>query len=283
MHIKDVVFVFHLHDPEDLRWHGRSHHHGPDEYELHYFLEGDGSFINQDSQFRLKSGSLFISPPFVRHQILADRAEQPISYYAVLMQLDERDIELAELLSDGIGWKRPVDIGDRHRFFFEDVREKALSGDARLQKSGEYQVMAFLYSLAAGPREWSAQGESGARIEQALKIMQKSVFKSLSLGDIAGQLNVSQEHFIRLFKKHMNSTPMKYMTRLKIEAATSMLISSDTRIYRIAQQLHFHSEFHFSRVFKQHTGVSPRQYRVQYRQFIGQRLENQSIIYLVDH
>ena len=62
----------------------------------------------------------------------------------------------------------------------------------------------------------------------------------------------------------MKITPMKYFTKLKIEAASYMLTNTDQNINSIAEKLNFYSEFHFSRVFKQYTGFAPGVYRKNY-------------------
>lgn len=278
MMIKDSVFVYHLHEPDELVWHNRNHHHDSGQYEIHYFLEGEGSFLNGSVKYTLRPGSVYISPPGVRHQIEATDLTHPITYYAVLLQVEERDEEIKELFEKYLPWKRSYAIGDKFRFFFEEIREKALSIKVPLRKSAVYQLMSFLY-LLAGDGAASGGGVENVHIEKALMFMQKNVFQKINLGVLAAQQKISEEHLIRLFKKKLNTTPMKYYTKLRIEAATSMLISSNMLIYQISEKLQFHSEFHFSKVFKQYTGASPKHYRNRYRQLIGEKPSHESVIY----
>jgi transcriptional regulator GlxA family with amidase domain len=91
--------------------------------------------------------------------------------------------------------------------------------------------------------------------------MQNNVTNDLSLEEITLKLNLSDSYFIRLFKRKMKITPMKYFTKLKIEAATYMLTNTNLKVHSIAEKLNFYSEFHFSRVFKQYTGFAPSVYR----------------------
>ena len=268
MYIKDVIFVYHLLEPEDLRWHGRYHSHGEKEYEVHYFLEGTGSFQNGSVKFTLEPGSLFITPPNVFHNIEASDLEKPISYYAVLLDIDPGIPGIANLFESEINWEKKHLIGDPNRFYFEELREKALSKKTCLQRAAFYQFISFLYLLAGGEDSVQQQAKENAHIEKALMYMQRALYRKTSLSSIAGKLNLSEEHVIRLFKQKLNTTPMKYLMKLRIEAATSMLISSDIQIYAISERLNFNSEFHFSRVFKKYTGESPRFYRNRYRQLI---------------
>ena len=280
MTIKEAVFVYHLREPDEMQWHSRFHYHGSDEYEVHYFLGGQGRFLNGNQRFILEPGSLFISPPGVRHRIEASDTEDPISYYALLLQVDDEDGELRSLLEQDLNWQRCYRIGNTYRFFFEELREKALSAADYMQMSAVHQLVSFIYLLMGGDSSLRQGNTENIHIEKALMHMQNSVFKRTSLKSLAGRLRISEEHLIRLFRHKLKTTPMKYLTKLRIEAATSMLISSDMYIYQVAERLQFNSEFHFSRVFKKYTGRSPKNYRNLYRQLIGQSPEHESILYI---
>ncbi|MDC7220824.1 MAG: AraC family transcriptional regulator [Spirochaetales bacterium] len=256
---KDVVFVYHLHEEQEKRWHGRYHHHRPREYELHYFIQGEGTFQSGET-YHIQPGALFISPPGESHQIRVADMERPLSYYAILFEIDLNDGEVCSLM-ESLRESKYRNIGAKFRFFFEEIREKALSDDPWRYKSAMHQFVSFLYLLNSGGDGFHYGDEKNRHIEKALKIMQESVFKDLSLADLSGRLNLSESYFIRLFKDKMKMTPMKYFTRLRVEAASALLSSTDLTSAAIAARLHFYSEFHFSRVFKQYTSYSPRAYR----------------------
>ncbi|MBN2626388.1 MAG: helix-turn-helix transcriptional regulator [Spirochaetales bacterium] len=256
---RDVVFVYHMHEEEEKRWHGRYHSHNPREYELHYFIQGEGNFYSGET-YHIQPGSLFISPPGESHQIRVGDMETPLSYYAILFEIDLNDREVCSLM-ESLRQTRHRAIGSNFRFFFEEVREKALSSDFWRHKSAMHQFISFLYLLNSSQGDFHYGDERNRHIERALKIMQESVFHDLDLGALSRRLNLSESYFIRLFKEKMKMTPMKYFTRLRVEAASSLLSSTNLTSAAIAERLNFYSEFHFSRVFKQYTSYSPRAYR----------------------
>jgi AraC-like DNA-binding protein len=269
MHIIDAVFVYQMKDEEEIRWHGRDHAHGADEYELHYFLQGSGSFKNGASVFSITPGTLFITSPEIRHTIRAQDSGSPITYYAVLFSVDSQETEITALLRRGIQQDAGISIGTSYRFFFEELREKGMSANANLRSSAVHQLISFLYQLSEG--EPTSYGrEESVHLERALRYMQKNVMGSLTLSDIASRLRLTEAYFIRLFRRRMKTTPMKYYTRLKVEAAGAMLAGTSLSVKEIAARLSFYSEFHFSRVFKQYTGCAPSRYRTRYRQGIGE-------------
>ncbi len=267
MEIKDVVFVYQMVEEMDIAWHSRVHNHNQREYEIHYFLQGEGKFKTGNTLFNITKGSLFLTAPFEEHSITSTNLDKPLTYYAVLIKTSERDFDIDQLLQDELNNSKYYNIGSNYRFFFEEIREKGLSVNINLQKSAIHQFLSFLYQLSEEPKEISGIDRENIHIEKALMVMQNSIFTEINLDDLAGKLKLNNSYFIRLFKKKMKITPMKYYTRLKVEAAASMLISSNMHIYEIGERLNFYSEFHFSRVFKNFTGLSPKQYRLDYRQF----------------
>ncbi|MBI9098257.1 MAG: helix-turn-helix transcriptional regulator [Spirochaetaceae bacterium] len=271
MKILDVVFVYQMIEEKEVKWHSRIHNHYENEYELHYFLQGEGTFQSGSSTYNISKGSLFLTGPFEQHSITSTNLKKPITYYALLLKVQKNDSDDEKLLQDELHNSNYYNIGTNYRFFFEEIREKGLSDKKNLNKSALHQLLSFLYQLLENPEEMNNGDRENIHIEKALMIMQNNIFSEITLNDITKKLKLTDSYFIRLFKKKMKTTPMKYYTKLKIEAAASMLISNSLLIYEIGEKLNFYSEFHFSRVFKNQTGVSPRQYRSDYRQIIGSK------------
>ncbi len=239
--------------------------HGPDEYEIHYFIQGTGNFLNNKTIYRINPGALFITSPEMNHSIITDDNYKPLSYYAVLVELSSHNREIERLIKNELLVKWYYNIGTNYRFFFEELKEKGLSQNHNLQKSASHQLISFLYTLAE-QRDFNYTESRNIQLEKSLKIMQNNVTNNLTLKDITFKLSLTDSYFIRLFKRKMGITPMKYFTRLKIEAATYMLTNTDMTINLIADKLKFYSEFHFSKIFKQYTGLAPTNYRKNYIQ-----------------
>ncbi|MDC7241122.1 MAG: AraC family transcriptional regulator [Spirochaetales bacterium] len=254
----------------EIQWHSRLHSHGENEFELHYFIQGSGSFLNDKTRFSLEPGTLYLTNPEVRHSIIVQDDTTPISYYAVLLKTEDRDREFHRLLTIDLKSNRTYGVGTNYRFFFEEIREKGLSGNRALRQSAVHQLISFLYVLS-GEEDFHFADSRNSHIEKALRIMQNNITNDLDLEDIAERLDLSKSYFIRLFQQKMKTTPMKYFMKLKIEAAGAMLTSTDRPLLTIAQDLNFYSEFHFSRVFKQYTGTAPSVYRKQYLQLAGRQ------------
>ncbi len=262
--ISDAVFVYLLQDDEQIRWHSRTHTHRDDEYEIHYFLQGAGSFQNAGVTRKLTPGSLFLSAPGEIHTVMPASKTHPITYYAILFRISENDPEFIKLLEQLNIHRKNSNIGTNYRFFFEELKDKFLSHNRTRVNSGIHQFISFLYMLSDDSCNFHYSDGSNTHIERSLRIMQNNVFDKLTLEELSDKLKLNKSYFIRLFSKKMNTTPMKYFTKLKIEAASSMLISTPLPIYEISDKLCFYSEFHFSKCFKHYKGIPPSEYRANY-------------------
>ncbi len=194
------------------------------------------------------------------HQILATNLKKPITYFALLFSA-AGDTELGRLLERLVrSMEQPVGIGTSHRFFFADLLERNSSSQEDLIEASRHSFIAFLYGLLAGAP--SAYGSpENAHVEKAIAIMQASIEGNIDLDALCGRLGLSCEHFVRLFSQRMRMPPMRYYSRLKIEAARAMLSSTNLGIGAISDKLGFASQFGFSRAFKSIAGISPSVYR----------------------
>ena len=73
-------------------------------------------------------------------------------------------------------------------------------------------------------------------------------------------INVSEGYFTRLFKKYTHTTPARFLTDLKLEAACVHLASGCT-VTEAAQKTGLDNISHFIRLFKQKYGITPKAYQ----------------------
>ncbi|MBQ9062073.1 MAG: helix-turn-helix transcriptional regulator [Eubacterium sp.] len=71
---------------------------------------------------------------------------------------------------------------------------------------------------------------------------------------------LSQFHFSRKFKKETGLSPKQYVLQLKIANAEDLLVSSDKKVYEIAEEIGYEPS-RFCNLFKEYKGVSPSAYR----------------------
>lgn len=83
----------------------------------------------------------------------------------------------------------------------------------------------------------------------------------LDLDTLAGTAHVSKYHFARCFAQTYGETPMRYLTRRRIERAQELLRSANLTVTEVCMMVGFSSLGSFSSRFRELVGESPTSYR----------------------
>lgn len=97
--------------------------------------------------------------------------------------------------------------------------------------------------------------------EKIRTYIDKNIYNSLTLEDIASEFNITKMHVIRLFKQKYHVTPIQYILDKKISISKSLLTGTLMPIKEIASLLNYSNTQHFSGAFKKAVGCTPNQYR----------------------
>lgn len=98
-------------------------------------------------------------------------------------------------------------------------------------------------------------------IASAIAYMENHFQEEISIEDLAKRSGMSSRHFRRVFHRVYEISPAKYITILRIQAATNALHNFDLPVTEIALMCGFSDSNYFSRKFKAETGKSPLEYR----------------------
>jgi AraC-like DNA-binding protein len=117
-----------------------------------------------------------------------------------------------------------------------------------------FEILAVL-ATAVGPRE-----EAAARIDPWLRVQQRldsTLHGKLRIEDLARQMGLSTEHFIRRFKSRFGLSPKAYHMRARLQEAARSLRGGGQSIKTLAYNLGFSDPRSFARRFKHCLGVTP--------------------------
>jgi transcriptional regulator GlxA family with amidase domain len=100
-------------------------------------------------------------------------------------------------------------------------------------------------------------------LRRAKDVVDRDYAEPLDLDDLARAANVSRYHFSRCFAEVYRETPMRYLTRRRIERAQELLRSANLTVSEVCMLVGFSSLGSFSSRFRELVGESPSAYQRQ--------------------
>lgn len=97
--------------------------------------------------------------------------------------------------------------------------------------------------------------------DQIKAYLDKNYTMDISLETIAQKFGFNASYLSRRFKQKYGMGMIDYITRLRMQKAKEILVTTNLNIYNVSAQLGYKDEKYFSRVFTKETGLSPNQYR----------------------
>ncbi len=138
-----------------------------------------------------------------------------------------------------------------------DKIRRAISQYEETKKKGE--AAPPFFGMPKEPEEEPA-GKS-QEVELAKNYIRDNYTQNISLKDIADSVHLSPNHLILLFRREEQTTPMQYLTKVRISQAKLLLLNSRFSISQIALMTGFSNIPYFTSIFHKFTGCTPSVYR----------------------
>jgi len=120
-------------------------------------------------------------------------------------------------------------------------------------------VRIWLERGCGNAREWLA-AERDPHLGRALEAIHDDPGSPWTVESLARLARASRSQFAEQFRAAVGDTPVRYLTRVRMERAERML-RAGAAVGDIAYELGYESDAGFSRAFRRHAGVSPSHWR----------------------
>jgi AraC-like DNA-binding protein len=107
----------------------------------------------------------------------------------------------------------------------------------------------------------TAPSQYGETMFGVLQYIGEHYRRRLNMSELAGQAGLSVRSLERNFLKTFNTTPLRYINRVRLQAVRHSLIHTNKPLSTISDECGFYDQSHMTAQFTKHFGVSPRKYR----------------------
>jgi AraC family L-rhamnose operon regulatory protein RhaS len=102
---------------------------------------------------------------------------------------------------------------------------------------------------------------SEQRVQELITILSSNCGQQWTLSTMAHDCGIRRTQLCKIFHKLTGSTPMEFLSRIRVEHAKTLLRRSEKKVIDIAFECGYSSSQYFANNFKQATGVTPSVYR----------------------
>lgn len=226
----------------------------PAAYVLHLVLEGEGMLRCGETQYRLQSGTVFLTRPAMAFSLLssADFRYAYVTFIGLGVPALLSTLRLSPACSVATGHSNLIP------FWLQTLMQTTPENYCLLSRS----VLFYTLADIGTPNEKHTASAPNFTMRQILRRLEDQYFDTaLSLNKLCKDLNYNQKYISHAFKQAMGMSFSEYLRALRVRHACALMEERSIAIKEIAAAVGFQDPLYFSKVFKEVTSYSPRQYQ----------------------
>ena len=227
---------------------------------LEFVSRGTGTLTLGEASYDLKPGSWYVYGPGLPHRIESSE-DQPLGKYFIGFTGGGVAGFLARYEIDP-GMVARCLKGEPIRRTFDQLIDCGVrkSGLARpLCSLITRQLLLMCRDDAADPG--NTDSPAFATYTRVREWIEGHFLELGTLEAIARACAIAAPYLCRLFARYHGESPYRFLTRLRMDHASRLLLERDATVKSVAAMLGFNDAFHFSRVFKSVHHVPPSRFR----------------------
>ncbi len=224
------------------------------DYYIMYITSGELYVSLSGGEQRAGAGSVLVFPPNYRYQYSFLGGE--ISYYWCHFTGSDAETMLRELGFSELPLciRLAVDMGLSEHF--EEILSGFSESRALRRRSSALELERLFLVLA----RYLERGEKKP-LSRSISYIHESYTREISIPELAKMENLSVSRYNAVFRQLMGSSPVKYISDLRMQNACEFLALTDLSIKQIGSSVGYPDPHFFSKQFKRYIGSSPKEYR----------------------
>lgn len=266
--VNEIITVFKYDFSEKSKLpHGDVH----DFPEIIYALNNE-IYLNVDGkEFVLKEGDMLIYAPNSYHI-----RSKPFTATALIISFTAKCNNLKAY------YNKAIFLGKELKIYFIKLMEEALrifsystfgtSSSPRINPSEgvtsveveifkkKFEIFLLMFEKQFSNDSNSPKSKSSSEILSVIANFNANVYDNFTVSELAKLNAMSVSKLKKLFRDNLDTSPIVYFQKLKLDQAKKFLWEGEYNITEISEQLGFKTVHYFSRFFKKQVGVCPSEY-----------------------
>ncbi len=226
------------------------------DYYLMYIVDGRMKVRLGSQLLNAGAGDFIIFPPNNEYWYHFS-GRGVISYYFVHFTGSFVESLLSSLGLDALPVIQSAGYSEAATQAFYEILE-AFSRDDGMR---DISLSAALLRALVALRRATEEKDSRAPLSRSLAYIKGQYIEKIRIPELAAMEGLSVSRYNYLFREVTGSSPVRYITELRMMHAASLLRSTDLPIGRIGAMVGYEDNHFFSKTFKSYSGYSPQNYR----------------------
>ena len=239
--------------------------------------------LNENYRYKMtiiqrdKNSDKTIVSSFIKDILENNKGLEYLSFYFedniyIVFYLECNDESLMNKLTEDIISKVDIFIENDNNVFVIESTDKVwqLREQSRLFRKlknnicSEVKVKKYILNLSEESSN-SIYDDNEKTNVTAIKLAKQYIInnfnKNITLKEVADEVFLSQNYLSELFKKEMGEGYYDFLSRYRIQVAKDLLLTTNLRVYEVAQNVGYNDSITFGRAFKKLTGATPNSFR----------------------
>jgi AraC-like DNA-binding protein len=108
--------------------------------------------------------------------------------------------------------------------------------------------------------------EPSMKMPTVIEYIMENYSRKIDIPALAAMVSLSVKQFERKFKHEYGEVPVRYVQRIRLDAARQLLAMTRLPIAQISRETGFYDSSHFAHQFQKYTGLSPTSFRSKHQQ-----------------
>ena len=227
---------------------------GMSDWLMTYTLGGEGYFVTDEGERRVKTGDIALLRPRTPHRYGTPKGQ---SWHFVWAHFAGGMMDASLLPPDGLTVRQIEQQAMRRRIYRTFRR---ILSDSR--ERGAYWHELCLGALREILMLLSKQQTSGLdpRIEETLYLLAQRMQETVRVEELARSVGLSASRLSHLFKENTGESIVEAINRMRVKQAALLLAHTNRSAAEAAHDVGYQNYNHFTRQFRKYMGVTPSEF-----------------------
>lgn len=232
-------------------------------FEITIILGGEAEVLTNGTSMMLKKGDIHFAFPYEIHEIRSSASDSLEYDFFSFICKDDMLLKRCEAIMQNLtNNKKRVFSDERIEFLIRNAifecSVDSFGKDALLRDAFHQAIIYTIRDLEGISNEKHNESKTNLLCYKLMNYIDTHLYTLKSIGELSQIFKYDASYLSAIFKTTTGRTLSDYYSTRRLEHAKYLILEGSTKVWEIADMLHYSSAFSFSKAFTKKYGISPK-------------------------